>query len=154
MINKNKTLKTLLELAIKRSELEKDIKSQEPNILNHAIKIMILADSIRQNHWAGEIHGFCNSIVAKLKMNNKYPEASFYMKHLYKKHLETNEEYKNYVNNCLRQWTEEGNDYYFENKKEIRDGDHYIKITNFYKQICNLMSKGVAPTRKQVLELL
>jgi len=154
MSNEDKILKVLLELAIKRSELIEDVKSQEKNIRNHVIKIMVLVNSERENHWAGEIYGFCDSITTKLKMDNRYPEPSFYMKYLYQKHLETYEEYENVVNNYLRQWEEESNKFYSFYKKDIRTQEDYKKITKFYQEISKLMSKGIVPSSKQVLELL
>ena len=153
-MNEAKILKKLLELATERDKLIRFVESQEINILDHVIKIMVMVESNSKNHWAKEIHNFCKPITTKQKSNNRYPNKYFYMEHLYQGHLETYEEYENYVSNCLRAWTEEGDDYYLENKKEVRDEDHYKKVKNFYEVICQLMSKGQVPTKKEILDLL
>ena len=112
-------LKILLEFAMEKAALEQRIDSQEINIRNHSIKIMVLFETNLEDHWAGEIGGFCDSITKKLKMNNLYPRSSIYMKHLYEPSLETYEEYENVVNNCLRQWKEKSSKYYSFYKKSV-----------------------------------
>ena len=55
-------LKILLEFAMEKAALEQRIDSQEINIRNHAIKIMVLVETNLEDHWAGEIGGFCDSL--------------------------------------------------------------------------------------------
>ena len=132
-MNDIKILKKLLELALDRDDFKKHLIGQETNILNHSLKIMMFDKSDSKNHWAKEIHSFCLPITKKQKSDNRYPNKYFYIQHLFEPALETYEEYIDQVNMRLSIWTEEGDDYYFESKKEIRDENHYKKIKNFYE---------------------
>lgn len=126
----------LKEQALRKSEMESDLRQMMPRLIQHLIKCFIWKDTTGDlNHWCSEIAAFYQS-VPKLKNTKKFPTYKYLMNI-------TIEKFEDVLNDRIKLTVE---DLLYDGYKEIDYSANrvYNQIIEYFKWISNELSiKGM-----------